>query len=599
MNYPDIFQYIKGEERKFGDEIEIVDGWRWNMKDHIRQTILYKHGKFAKGMNDFSRPNKNIVMPILNLQYRAEDIDLKDVNIYVDDSEKYHLSFLVKKYHDEVFAQQHKLDDFFDDIKEEKVDFGGVIVRDGKDGPTFEPMESIAFCDQTDILAGPICFKTEYNPDELYEKSKLGWGDKKNGADVSLDDLIDLAKEEKTQDGSRNIKIKTPGKYVQVYRIHGNLPSEWLDSGIKEKYVRQMQIVAFYHSIENDALTGVTLYKSREYENPFKLKLRGKKIRNRALAFGGVEELFDAQIWTNYSEIVKKKFLDAASKILFVTNDDTYATENKIKDLENLEVTTIQEGREIKQLQTTPVNIRLFDQWIGEWDATAKTVGGASDALLGQKQGRSTQAYRAQAFLAQQAQELHNYRKDKFADFIHEIYTDWIIPSIKKEILKGKKFLATLNSEELKYVADHLVRNTVNNEQKEKILSGQLPMNEQEKQAREQSIRENFMARGSQRFIEILKGEFEDSPLKVKVNVANRQKDFVGLVTKLSQIFQQVIANPQLLDNPRAAKVFNKIIQYSGLDPIDFETSVTQPAQAKQGGLPPQFTQTPELAKAI
>ena len=67
--------------------------------------------KLKTGKNDY-KPVKNITRPILNLQHRTEDIELKDVQIYVNDADKYHLSFLVKKYHDDVFVQENDLDTF-------------------------------------------------------------------------------------------------------------------------------------------------------------------------------------------------------------------------------------------------------------------------------------------------------------------------------------------------------------------------------------------------------------------------------------------------------------------------------------------------------
>jgi hypothetical protein len=42
------------------------------------------------------------------------------------------------------------------------------------------------------------------------------------------------------------------------------------------------------------------------------------------------------------------------------------------------------------------------------------------------------------------------------------------------------------------------------------------------------------------------------------------------LTDKLSHIWQVLIANPQTLQNPAMAKLFNKIIASAGLDPIDF-----------------------------
>lgn len=588
-----IFDYIKQEEANFAKEIEVMPNWNWCMKDHIINSNLMKHGKFIKASNDLTtkNPKKNVVYPLLNLRYRAEDIDLKDVTLYVNDAERYHLSFLVKKYHDDVYVKEHDLDTFFDATKEEKIDIGGTLVRKGADGPVHEKMDSIAFCDQTDILAGPICFKDFYSPDQLLEMSKAGWGDKNNGADITLEDLVYLAEMWKDQDTRTQSQTQTPGKYIEVYRIHGALPTAWLkdDSTDQKRYTRQMQIVAFYDN-EKGMKTGVTLYKKNEYENPFKLHLSGTKIRNRALAFGGVEELLDTQIWTDYSEIRKRDMLDAVSKVITWTDDDTLTNKNKIRDMDNLQMLQVQKGSQVGTVNITAPNIAFFNEWIREWDIIGQTTSGATDTLLGRTESSGT-PFRTVALQTQNGMGLHEYRRGKFASFIAEIYRDWIIPDIAKKITQGTKFLATLSSDEMEYVADCLVRSQVHKQDTERVLSGQLPMTEDEEAQLEKQIRDDFARGGNKKFIEILKGEFEDVALSVNVNVAGKQKDLLSIVDRMVNVFRQVFANPAILNDPKAAKVFNKILEYSGLDPIDFGyvSSLPNPNEMQPSPVQPQM----------
>ena len=589
-----IYDYIKTEETRYNIAIPVMDNWDWNMKDHIHQSLMLKHGKFISQTNDLKtkQPFRNIVYPLLNLRYKAEDIDLTDVVLYVNDETNYHLSFLIKKYHDEVYVREHDLDTFFDETLEEKIDLGGTLVRKGKDGPIYEPLDSIAFCDQSSILSGPIGFKLFFSPDELYDMESLGWGKESNGATVTLDELVTLAEQAKTQDPSKPRKTDTPGKYIEVYRVHGSLPASWLkDSDQKklkdEKYVRQMHVVAFYKS-DQGLDQGVTLYRAREYENPFKLHLSGKKLRNRALAYGGVEELFDPQIWTNYSEIRKKDLIDALSKVIRWTDDQNFEGRNKLSDLENNEMLVLQKGSQAGTFETPTANVALMNEWMVEWDKLSQTTSGATDALLGKAPAAGT-PFRLEALVTQQGQGLHDRRRGKYATFIAEIYDDWIIPAIKRDIIDGAKFLATLSADEMEYVASCLARNTVNRENTERVLTGELPMTEEEKQMRMQQVRDEFAQGGNKRFLEILKGEFDDMNIGVKVNVAGKQKDLAGVVEKMTNIFRQVFANPAILQDPRAVKVFNKIIEYSGMEPIDFGYVTQQPQNMAQQS--PEMTQ--------
>ena len=67
--------------------------------------------------------------------------------------------------------------------------------------------------------------------------------------------MIALAKEEKTNTQSQGgggfittvPKAQTPGRYIEVYELHGMLPETFLDpEGDPNKFVRQMQIVTYY-----------------------------------------------------------------------------------------------------------------------------------------------------------------------------------------------------------------------------------------------------------------------------------------------------------------------------------------------------------------
>lgn len=597
-NPSSIYNFIKEQETAYAIAIRMNDAWDWGMREHIKLSTLYKNSQFATGNNQSQRdgkPFKNIVRPILNLRYRAEDIDVKDILLYVDDPEEYHLSFLVKKYHDDVFIQEHDLDTYLDELKESKIDFGGGLSKK-INGPKPEvvPLESLAFCDQTDLMSGPLGIKHFFSPNQLMDMKAVGWGEKSNGATISLEDLITISRQEKRKDSQGGHAVKTPGKYIEVYEVHGNMPESFLDDEAdpyEPKYVNQIQIVAFYKNIEGIA-EGVTLFRKKEAKSPFKL-IQSDKIYGRALGYGGVEELFDAQVWTNYSEIQIKDMLDAASKIILRTTDPALAQRHPsgLKNMDNLEVVEHAPNTELAQMDTQPRNIQLFNQSVNEWWTHAQTMGGATDALLGQTPPSGT-PFRLENLTTQQGQGLHSYRRGKFAKHIEEIYKDWIIPEIAKRIVSGSKFLSDLSLEEMQYVADCLVRNAAKKYEDDLVLSGQ-PIDPAVTEAYKQKVREEFMNKGSKWFIEILKDEFKGKPLRVKVNVAGKQKDLQAMTDKIGNVMRFLFStyNPQTggfaaLEDPKMAKLLNQIFEYSGLDPIDIgyakPKELMQPQQMQQ-----------------
>lgn len=570
-----IFSFITTEEASFANPVNVIDNYDWSLRDHVRTTVLYKSSQLLSGKTD-DKPVKNIIRPILNLQYRSEGFDVKDINIFVNDSQYFYKSFLIKKFHDK-WARENDLDTFIDELVESYVDFGGVLVKNlNKVRPEVVPWQTIAFCDQTDILSGPIAIKHYFSADQLLEKSEAGWGEESNGATASLEDLITLSEDKKIPDKTAGKTNDTPSKYIEVYEVHGSFPESFLDDeGDPDKYSRQLHIISFYKD-ENDNKKGLTLFKGKEKELPFKFLSRDK-IHGRALGFGGAEELFEPQVWVTYDMIRMKQMLDAASKVVYKTTDAAFAARNKTMDLDNGEILVLEDGKDIGQLDTVPRSLSLFDRSVAEWEAHAQQMGAANDALLGRSPSAGT-PFKLQELITAEGHSLHEYRKGKIATFLGEIYRDWIIPYIAREVSKGQEFLATLDLDELQAVTESLLICEANKFIKERILNGEL-IDDAELSAYKENVKQQFLSGGNKKFIKILEGEFKGTNLEVEVNIAGKQKDLSGRVDKLVNIFRQLVANPGVLDDPRLAKVFNDILEASGLSPINFGAINYKPPQ--------------------
>ena len=87
-------------------------------------------------------------------------------------------------------------------------------------------------------------------------------------------------------------------------------------SQTKDKtYSRHMYIVVLDES-DTDKTDGVVLFDGPEDEDPYKY-LPYEEVEGRGLGVGVVEDLFEAQVWTNYTVKQKKDLLDLAGKIIF------------------------------------------------------------------------------------------------------------------------------------------------------------------------------------------------------------------------------------------------------------------------------------------
>ena len=571
-----IYEFIAQEEASYELPTDVVDGWSWGMKKHVQTSIFYKNGRLLTG-NDDNKPVKNIVLPILNLEYRAEDIDVKDIDLYVDDSEKYHLSFLIKKYHDDVFVVENNLDDFIDEEKEEMIDLGGVLVKDvGEALPDIVHLQDIAFCNQNDILSSPIGIKHLFSPDQLKEMEKRGWGDKKNGATHTIDEVIQLAYSEKGD---------LPGKDIKVYEVHGVLPDIYLSNiykeGLTNTFSNQFHIVCFYKDDDGNR-NGICLFRKKQDERIFKLNKRDA-IYNRAVGRGGIEELFEDQVWTNYNQIQKKNLLDAASKIIVQTDDESLKAKHPtgLRGMQNLELLTVEPGRSIGQVDTYPRNIALFDKWDEEIQMHARSTGAAQEGISGD-QPQSGTPFRSLEIQSAESHSLHKYRIGKHAKFIEELYQDWFIPHIIKQITKGTKWLSSLDLDDMREISKNVVTKKANRKIIDKILAGET-IDRNEMEMFKETSRKDFMEK-KEKFVEILKDEFKDAKISVKVNISGKQKNLQLWTDKLVNIFRQIIGsvNPQtgdsILSNPSFAKLFNEIISASGMSPLDFAEFTSAPS---------------------
>jgi hypothetical protein len=602
-NYQNIHSYIQTQIENYKQEIELPGGWKWGMKDHLDTSYLYINSQLKTGKDDF-KPVKNITRPILNLQHRTEDIELRDVQIYADSPQYFHLSFLVKKYHDDVFVQENDLDTYFDELNVSRIDYGaGLSKHLNQPAPEVVQLHTIAFCDQTNILSGPLGIEHFYNPDELMAMAKFGWGDSNRGANISLTDLIYASDDEKTSENTISTNT-TPGRYVKIIEVHGNFPKRWIDpSASPEEFSLQMHIIPMCKKSNGDGYHEYTLYAAEESELPFKL-IKRDPVFGRALGFGGAEELFEAQVWTNYDMIRKQNMLDAAAVTILKTTDPNVATRNRIRDMENLDIVELQEGTDISQVDTFPRNMALFDRSMEEWQSHAQQMGSASDAILGESPATNT-PFKLQDLVVRQNAGLHEYRKGQYAKHLEEVYNDWIIPHIQNKILNGATFLSELSLEEMQYVTDRIVDNLAKRKVVDMVLDGEEPTQE-EIDAFKELTREDFKKRGNKHFITILKDEFKGVRFKVKVTISGKSKDMGARTDNLVNVFRQIIANPGVLRIPAIARIFNDILQSSGLEPADFtgiteeQLGMSNPAQGQEGTeqalTQPALANTPQQA---
>jgi hypothetical protein len=569
IEYKDVYSYITAEKNNWRTApVPLTNSKSWNMYEHIQRCKNVANAWFHKGVNDGLRPYNDIVTPIIDVAFRSEGFDVKDIVPFVNDADNYYKSFLIKKYHPQ-WARRNELDSFIDEVVETSIIYDLALVKNVNNvRPEVVDLTTIAFCDQTDVMAGPICIQHNYTVADLMEK-KGKWND------AEIDLAVSMAVEEKKVGIANDQPAKTPGSYVEVFELRGNLPELWIDeNGEMGKYVPQMHIVCFYTASNGDK-NGITLFAGpdKPLADNFKaLKIDVVRSKGRACGRSIVERLFEPQVWNNYSGIKIKELLDSAVNVL-ITDSDVLGNQ-KLSDLKSNTIIKQNKGDSTVRLDGTLQNLPALTNQQLFAENQARALGSASEASLGKNPVAGT-PFALQSLIVQEGQGIHDYRQGKIASFFADVlYRDLILGYLVRDMNAGKKFSEELTLDELTEISDKIAQNQAEREIMDMILDDKIPTPE----VRDELIKikkEEFMKGGTRRFMEILKGELDNLPLEVFVNIKGKQRKMAENADKITNIIREIIANPQAFAQiPGIGKAFNELLEESGMSPIDFSQVV-------------------------
>lgn len=563
-----VYDYIITESTNWKTtRVPLTGSKDWNMSEHIERCMNVSNGWFHKGANDGLRPYDDIVTPIIDVAFRTEGFDVKDIVPYVDSIKDSYKSFIIKKYHPQ-WAREHEIDSFIDEVVESSIIYDLVLVKNVNDvRPEVVPLQEISFCDQTDILSGPICLKHQYSISDLLQY-KGKWYDNK------IDEVIVMSKASKEVSSANDKEAKTPGKYIEVYELHGMFPETWLKpDGDTDKYENQMHIVSFYKDSNGDK-NGITLYKGKDKKitDVFKaLKIDKVRSFGRSCGRSIVERLFEPQVWTNYSGIRIKEMLDTTAMILAQTSS-TDIQNQKLTGLKGLTILKTEDGKPINRVDTyTGNNLSEFTNDKDRHAMSARILGSASEPSLGKAPTSGTPFATVDAII-QQGEGIHDYRRGKIATFFADVlYKDWILGYLIKDINSSIEFSEELSLDEINEIAEILATNRAEDKVNDIIYKTGRPVTKEERDLMIQAFKEEEKKRGGRGFFKTLKDELKDVPVKVKVNVAGKQRYMAQNADKISKLIGNILANPQAFAMiPGLGSAYNQLLEESGMNPIDF-----------------------------
>jgi hypothetical protein len=595
MTTDSIYSFVRTQRDNYkSDLISIEDGLDFNQKDILRRVELYYNSQFETGSKDSlgrDKPFYNIVKSRVNLATRATDIDVKDIQVESEVSEDYARSFLFRK----EIQQWMKNTGFarlLNKMGKTRNKFGGLLVKKIEHNGELEihvvPWKDVV-TDQTDIMKGVIIERHFYTPSELMAMGNV-WD--------NVEDAVKIADQDKDEDTENDAK-KTPGNYIEVWEIHGDLPVAYLKiaDGKDPKeadwytYEKQVHIIAGVDEFTNDVdgklleEQGLTLFFGKEKKTPYKY-LSWDEIDGRALGVGVIEDSFEAQVWTNDAKLKERDLMELASKLLYWTNDKKIGR-NVLTDMENGDMITLSEGKQISPINTISGSIPQFQNLIKSWNDQANAQTSQFESNTGAALPSGT-PFRLAALLNQEANSHFVYRLEEMGTFVEEIFHDWIMPYFEKKLKNGHILAAEFSRDELDRIDEAFIESALKGEIVKQREKGILITDVEPERQR---LKDKMMQTKAQRYIKAPKDYYKNLKAKIRVIITNEQRNKAVLLESLSSILSMIMKFPNVFPPEMAKKILEKIMEISGISPIEISTSQAPqaiPAQPTQPGQPGQ-----------
>ncbi len=548
--------------------IDISDDIAFSMRRTVRQVTHYIMSRYLEGGTDNKdpqtgrrRPFRNIVNAIVDLEWRAKNIDRKSIEPHAVDGD-YIFSLIVSKelqqWMKDTGIKGFNFGAFIDDYQRKKSEYGHVLLKKTESAGTLKievaNWENVAV-DPRDITNGPKVEKHFLTILDLQAKKDV-W-DEKYGEELAIDAAIKAAKAGfKSSKGERRIEIWD----VEAQFQHCNVDEE--DDENEE--------VGLYNVIL--AVVGnkkFCVYKTELKESRFKNDAR-KRIEGRDMGVGVVEECFEPQIWTNEAVIAEKEAMDIAGKVLAKTNKKGLPS---VLSLSNGEVIELEADEYFDTIQLGTNAMPKFQAQIDAWFLNLQRDQSAFNGVTGEEPKASTPGISLE-LQAAQAGSIFNKRRDQDGFFLHEVIVDWVIPFLVKKINKAHKLTAAYSATELKKL-DAAIGGMAD---KEAILSGVGVTPEFQ-----QMVKESLSAQGNERTLFIPKGYItvEKISEKIRFDITDEMSDDQRRLNALAVALQQLPPG-----DPARVAIIQEMMEISGISPVSFPVEMSGASAPKSAASP-------------
>lgn len=585
---------IKGNYDK---TIDLVDGLSFNQKKQIRTIEFYSNSKYLNGQKDElgrEKPFFQILNAICDVENTAKDLDTKDIAVTSDDGNHYLESFLLSK-DIQVWMKEADFGKTLNDMRDKHTRYGSLLVKkclekeDGKEVLKIElPEWKNLITDQVDILGSPIV--------EVHWMSAL-----------QINKMTEWDKEAKKEIMSK-LKGQGSSKRIPVYEIRGEFPlsvfkevsGEKITESDQNTYSYQLYYIAGVPVESGKTVNFVDtlypLYWEDNTERVYKY-LKRKPKDGRDFGVGVIEEGEEAQVWTNDTVLKQYRAMEYTTKVIGQSASKKLKGRNLLTETDDGTILEHEENKPITALNLLPSGgLQQYNNLIMQWYNQLEKTTSAYSAQRGDTPPSGT-PFRLQATVLQQSSSVFKTLQQEMGIFVTEIFEDWVMPHLAKQLNKEHILAYDFSPEELKEIDKNFSTRQANEKAREKILSGEIVTPEDYMKWMELSDEFIKQTKGK-RFIDIPKDFYKNLNAKVTINVTGEQKNKAATLESLNNILITVSSNPALMQDPVLSQIVLKIVELSGagISPISLTSGIQEQAknmQAQQAQVPQQPQPSP------
>lgn len=589
-----IFEIVKRAEKNLVNGKPIKIG-KYATHDHVEKISTidsYLNSQHISGKTDSlerEKPFFNISVMAAYVWYKTTDIDRKHIR-FTPGNSKQRLKALVATIKLRLWMNKKNFGAWLNQWGWTLSVYGSAVCkfveRDGKLIPSVVPWDRM-ICDPIDFDNNVQVEKLYFTPAQLRQQ---------NYDPEAIEEAIEKFATAKTDISGQKIDVKN--EYIGVYEAHGNLPLSLLKQSKGEDYteedettyVQQMHVLFIDHNKKNKENYEVCLYSGKEEKSPYYLSHLIEQ-EGRTLSIGAFETLFDSQWMVNHSAKQVKDQLDLASKQITQTADPNFLGRNVLTEVDTGSILIHEENRPLTQVNLQSHDIPQILGFLEQWKGLGKEASGSVEALTGANLPSGT-PYRMGAMLNQEARGLFDMMRENKGLHLEEMLRNYIIPYFKKTLKTTEEIIAILDGEELEEFDELALPSRLHQEIMAGLSVG-IPSREQLMSAIDEKQRGNMrMLIPSDNKDMTWKEYFKDLDMNaLEVEITGENRDKQSILITLDTLLQRIMSNPEALNDPNIKKIFNKILDETGvMSPLQMSAIPGQPqGEPTQGtgGLPP------------